>query len=187
MRSRGCRHSGSMFRIRFCPPGGIGRRAGFRYQWLRLCEFKSRGGHWTNSNQSGAIDKPSWLISLKFALVTSGWQCRASFQASIALLIVIGYWISQVSEHISLIAKVTVKSYWSDYSCYHWCLNRIISSPPTSWRWRIQDVQRLLQCLHSVECSQAERLQPVVQCSQVEQKPTSWVRGYRSWSRVKQS
>ncbi len=36
-----------MPRIVMRPPGGIGRRAGFRFQWLRLWGFKSPGGHRT--------------------------------------------------------------------------------------------------------------------------------------------
>ena len=35
----------ALLRVGACPPGGIGRRAGFRYQWLRSWGFKSPGGH----------------------------------------------------------------------------------------------------------------------------------------------
>ena len=48
-RRRGVPHCGrlhaSVSTVQFCPPGGIGRRAGFRYQWLWSWGFKSPGGH----------------------------------------------------------------------------------------------------------------------------------------------
>ena len=47
-----------------------------------------------------------------------------------------------------------------------------IFSPLTSWSWKIQVVQRLLQCLHSVEYSQSERLRRALQGSQLEREPT---------------
>ena len=36
-----------------CPPGGIGRRAGFRFQWLRSWGFKSPGGHSAGGGATG--------------------------------------------------------------------------------------------------------------------------------------
>ena len=46
-----------------CPPGGIGRRAGFRYQWPRSWGFKSPGGHFRNQLELGLTQLPScpWL------------------------------------------------------------------------------------------------------------------------------
>ena len=48
-----------------CPPGGIGRRAGFRYPFPRKWEFKSPQPHLTSNSESNDLSiPPGWDLNV---------------------------------------------------------------------------------------------------------------------------